>query len=200
MKPTPLGVASASVLALVAACHAEGGSLNSSFVAAGSGYESRSENRTTASGPNTPVPAVPPEPAPAASSAAPAPTAPPADACPLQCHEARGPVSAPLTVEETAQLRTALEPLFSRLRACAGSDGLHRRNTPVVHLRIGVDGSLTEHGVDPEHDLSSGCFEDASRSTALSVSLPGRKAVRCAERCVVDPGPRRDPSRGRPRR
>lgn len=175
--------------------------MNSSFVAAGSGYESHSENRqtTTTTGPST-VPAIPPDPAPAASSAPATPTAPPADACPLSCNEARGPISAPLTVEETAQLRTALEPLFSRLRTCVGSDGFHRRHSPVVHLRIAVDGSLAEHGVDPEHDLATSCFEDASRSTALSVSLPGRKAVRCAERCVFDNGQRRDPGRGRPRR
>ena len=164
--------------------------MNTSFVAAGSGAESRSEVRQSSTATGSSVPAIPADPAPAASgSAAPAQQPagpPPSDACPLVCNEARGPVSAPLTAEEIAQLRTALEPLMSRLRTCAGSEGYRRRYTPVVHLRIGVDGSVTEHGIDPHHDLSSGCFEDASKSTAVTVSLPGRKAVRCAERCVTE--------------
>ncbi|MBS2014972.1 MAG: hypothetical protein JST00_18925 [Deltaproteobacteria bacterium] len=191
-------IGAAAALVLATACHVEGGNMNTSFVAAGSGAESRSEVRqsTTTTGPS--VPDVPPAPA-ASGSAAPAPSAPsapPADVCPLVCHEARGSVSAPLTAEETAQLRTSLEPLMSRLRTCAAGEGYRRRHTPVVHLRIGVDGSVTEHGIDPHHDLASGCFEDASRGTAVNASLPGRKAVRCAERCVVDNGGARRP-RGR---
>jgi len=159
--------------------------MNASFVAAGSGAESRSENRSTTSttGPQS-------DPVPAASAAPAAPTAPPADACPLVCYEARGPIAAPLTAEETAQLRTALEPLMSRLRSCAGTDGLRRHVTPFVNLRIAPDGTLAEHGVDPVHDFSTSCFQDASRSTAFNVSLPTHKTVRCAERCVAD-GPRR---------
>ena len=190
MSPRTLLVASVSVF-VVAACHAEGGNLNASFVAAGSGAESRSENQssTTTTGPSQA------DAPPATSAAPPAPTAPPTDACPLVCYEARGPVSAPLTVEETAQLRTALEPLMSRLRTCAGSDGFRRHLTPFVQLRIAPDGTLAEHGVDPVHDFQTSCFQDASRSTSLSVSLPTPKAVRCAERCVVDNGGRR--GRGR---
>lgn len=131
-----------------------------------------------------------PEPAPAPASSAPVtaapatPSTPPADACPLFCYEARGSVRAELTTEEVTQLRSALEPTMSRMRSCASADEWRRHGSATVNLRIAPDGTLSELGVDPHHGSSSNCFDDAGRGASASVSLPGRKVVRCAERCV----------------
>lgn len=135
----------------------------------------RSENVTT----TAPAPAAV-QPAPAA---APVTSAPPADACPLVCYEARGSVRAELTPEEVAQLRSALEPVLGPMRTCAADD-FRRHGSPMLNLRIAPDGTLADMGVDPEHGREGTCFDNASRSGSASISLPGRKVVRCAERCV----------------
>jgi hypothetical protein len=125
------------------------------------------------------------------------PTTPPSDACPLTCFEARGSERGELTTEENAQLRTALEPVIGRMRTCTSPEDWRRHGSPVVNLRIGADGTLSELGVDPHHGRDTGCFDDAARSTSVSVALPGRKVVRCVERCVRE---RRAPGRRRSRR
>ncbi len=130
----------------------------------------------------------PPPAAPAAPAASPPPapvaSAPPADACPLFCYEARGSVRAELTAEEMTQLRAGLEPVLGRMRACTSSGDFRKHGSPMLNLRIAPDGTLADLGVDPEHGLESTCFESASREGSASIALPGRKVVRCAERCV----------------
>ena len=126
-------------------------------------------------------------PAPAQPPPAPVTAAPPADACPLLCYEARGPFRAEMTAEEVAQLRSALEPVLGRLRACASSGeqrSQRAHGTPMLNLRIAPDGTLADMGVDPGHGLEGTCFDNAGRNASASVALPGRKVVRCAERCV----------------
>ncbi len=183
-----------STLLVATACHA-GGDLNTSFVAAGEGVDTR--NRQTATTGTSSVPDVPPS---TSASAAPAPasTVPPTDACPLTCNEAHGSLSLALTPEEHAQLRSSLEPMLSKMRQCVSAEEWRRRGSPVIQLRIGVDGTISEHGVDPDHDhsINSNCFEDASRSVTPSANLPGRKSVRCREHCAHTPISRG--RRGRP--
>ena len=121
-----------------------------------------------------------------------APSAPPADACPLQCYEARGSEAVPLRSEEVTQLRSALEPVVGRMRQCVSPEEWRRRGSATVNLRIAPDGTLAELGVDPGHGGQTQCFDDAGRGASASVTLPGHKVVRCAERCVRD-----NPRRGR---
>lgn len=188
MEASPLHGSVASVLALVAllsACHAEA-KINAST----------DEGRTEVTEPE-------PAPAPAASkpvtAAAPAaPSTPPADACPLSCYEARGSERVEMTAEEMTQLRTALEPTIGRMRSCASAEEWRRHGSATVNLRIAPDGTLSELGVDPHHGQQSGCFDDAGRGASASVSLPGRKVVRCAERCTRE-APRRGGGRRRGR-
>jgi hypothetical protein len=165
---------------LLSACHAEA-KINAST------DEGRSEAQ--------PEPAPPPSQP--VTSAPVAPSAPPADACPLYCYEARGSVRAEMTAEETAQLRTALEPTIGRMRACAGAEDWRRHGSATVNLRIAPDGSLAELGVDPHHGSHSTCFDDAGRGATASLSLPGRRVVRCAERCVHESPRRGGGRRGR---
>lgn len=122
--------------------------------------------------------------APVTAVAAPAPTAPPADACPLVCYAARGAEKANLTAEEVAQLRTSLEPVLGRMRTCTSPDEWRRYGSPFVNLRIGPDGSLNDLGVDAQDRREATCFDDAGRGANVSVSLPSRQVVRCAERCA----------------
>lgn len=130
-----------------------------------------------------------------------APTAPPADACPLSCYETRGSEKANLAAEEITQLRTALEPVMGRMRTCTSPDDWRRHGSPVLNLRIGPDGTLNELGVDPHHGRDAACFDNAGQSGGnVSVSLPGRKVVRCAERCVHEAAAPGQRSRGRGRR
>lgn len=138
-------------------------------------------------------------PAPAATTPAPAqtvsaPAAPPGDACPLFCHEARGSVRAEMTAEEMTQLRTSLEPVLGRMRQCTSAEEWRRYGSAVVNLRIAPDGQLAELGVDPHHGHFNSCFDDVGRSSGAgaSLSLPGRKVVRCAERCVRETPRRRN--------
>ncbi len=123
---------------------------------------------------------------------------PPVDGCPLTCFEARGPVRASLTAEETVQLRTSLEPVLGRMRSCSSGDEWRRRGSPTLNLRIAPDGTLAELGVDPGYAGVSSCFYESERGAGTSVALPGRKVVRCAERCEREPSPRARHS-GRPR-
>jgi hypothetical protein len=113
------------------------------------------------------------------------PTSPPASACPLFCHEARGAVRAELTAEELTSLRSGLEPVLGRMRSCSSPEGWRRYGSPVVNLRIGPDGALAELGVDPYGGRDAACYDDAEKiGSGVQVSLPGRKVVRCTERCV----------------
>jgi hypothetical protein len=162
--------ASASLLALCAACQVEG-----SVKGSASANESRSERSDTTTA--APPPATPP-PAPAA------PATPPADACPLTCFEARGSERASMTTEEQTQLRSSLEPVLGRMRGCTSAEDWRRHGSPVINLRIAPDGTLADLGVDPHHGNDSRCFDESGRGASVSVALPGRKVVRCAERCV----------------
>lgn len=188
MPSRPRLVAGASAFAMLVlgtACHVEG------KVKAGSD-ESRSDSNDA---PMTV--SAPPSAAPAPVAAA-APAAPPADACPVTCFEARGAQRADITAEEQTQLRSALEPVFSQMRSCTSADDWRRHGSPVINLRIAPDGTLSDLGVDPHHGQDGGCFDHAGQSANVSVALPGRKVVRCAERCIRE---RAAPSRGRrPRR
>jgi hypothetical protein len=165
---------------MLSACHVEG-KINAST------DDGRAEPQES---PPPPVSAVPITAAPAAPSTA------PADACPLSCYEARGSVRAEMTAEELTQLRGALEPTIGRMRSCASADEWRRHGSATVNLRIAPDGSLAELGVDPHHGNESTCFDDAGRGASASLSLPGRRVVRCAERCVRET-PRRAGRRGR---
>jgi hypothetical protein len=109
---------------------------------------------------------------------------PPADACPLSCYEARGAEKAPLTEDEIAQLRAALEPVVSRMRQCVTADEWRSHGSPMMNLRLAPDGTLADFGLDPDEARQSPCIEDAGRGASASVSLPNRKVVRCRERCV----------------
>ena len=124
--------------------------------------------------------------APPVSSAAPvANTPPPADACPLQCFEANGASRVDVTAEEQAQLRSALEPVLSNMRGCTSASDWRRHGSAVINLRIAPDGTLSDLGIDPHRANDNGCFDQAARGANVSLSLPGRKVVRCAERCIV---------------
>ncbi len=173
-----------AVMALLAVgCHVEANvkastSDDAKFGAEGSDTSTAPAQTTTA----VPTPVV------AAS-----PSTPPGDACPLHCYAARGPQAVDLTNDEVTQLRSALEPVIGRMRPCVSSEEWRQRGSATVNLRIAPDGSLADLGVDPGHGgQTSSCFEDAGRGASASVSLPGRKVVRCAERCVRD-----TPRRGR---
>jgi hypothetical protein len=194
MEPRPALVAlraCASILvlaalpALASACHAE-----ANVKASTNDVNGEADDTTSL----TPAP-------PAAqtqtSAAAPAaPSTPPADACPLTCYEARGSERVNVTNEELTQLRSALEPVISRMRGCASPEEWRRFGSAVVNLRIAPDGTLAELGVDPHHGRESQCFDDAGRGASPSLALPGRKVVRCAERCVRE-APRRGGRRAR---
>lgn len=176
---------SVASLVLCGACHVDG-KVNAS-VNANEPIPARSDDEAAATS-ATSTPTTTPAPAPATpapvAAVAPAPSAPPADACPLVCHAARGSEKATLTNEEVAQLRTALEPVLGRMRTCSSPDEWRRHGSPFVNLRIDSDGSLSELGVEPNGEGQSSCFDDAARGASVSVSLPGRKVVRCAERCA----------------
>ena len=173
-------------LVLCAACQVEG-SVKGSTTA--------NESRAEESEPTTAAPAVTAAPKPAPVVA----VAPPASACPLSCFEARGSERANVTAEEQAQLRTALEPVLGRMRGCTSPEAWRRHGSPVINLRIAPDGTLADLGVDPHHGRESACFDDSGNSASVSVSLPGRKVVRCSERCVRDvrETPRRRGTRAR---
>ncbi|MDB4933261.1 MAG: hypothetical protein JWP87_233 [Labilithrix sp.] len=177
-----LGLTSALALCmlpvLAPACHAE------ASVKASTNDQARGDDTETASAP-APAPV-----APAAAAAPAAPSTPPADACPLTCFEARGSERVDLTNEEVTQLRSALEPVIGRMRSCSSAEEWRRYGSAVVNLRIAPDGTLAELGVDPHHGREAQCFDDAGRGASPSLSLPGRKVVRCAEHCVRE-APRR---------
>ncbi|AKV04680.1 hypothetical protein AKJ09_11343 [Labilithrix luteola] len=141
-------------------------------------------------------PAPAPEPSSTAVAAA-APSPPPADACPLSCYEASGATRMLLTAEETAQVRTALEPALSRMRTCESADAWKRHGSPMMHLRLDSNGKLSEFDVDPSRG-DTGCFDSAASSSNISVTLPGRTTVRCAERCEHESA-RRSSAQGKPK-
>ena len=178
MTSTPRLLAGASAFAMLVlgtACHVEG------KVKAGGGESpSESEPMTVSAPPSTaPAPVAAPAPAPT-------PSAPPADACPVTCFEANGAQRVEVTAEEATQLRTALEPVLSRMRGCTSAGDWRRHGSPFINLRIAPDGTLSDLGVDPSRGNESACFEQAGRGASVSLALPGRKVVRCAERCVRD--------------
>ena len=166
-----------ALFALAAGCHAE------AHVKASTSEEPKSdfsEQATTApSQPQTTAAATPPPSEP---------STPPADACPLTCYEARGSEAIDLKSEEITQLRSALEPVIGRMRQCVAPEEWRRYGSATVNLRIAPDGTLSELGVDPGHGSQSSCFDDVGRGASASVSLPGHKVVRCAERCVHEKG------------
>ena len=168
------GASAFAMLVLGTACHIEG------KVKAGSD-ESRSDSNEAPMTVSAPASTTP------APVAAPALTAPPADACPVTCFEARGSQRVDLTAEEQTQLRSALEPVLSEMRSCTSADDWRRHGSPVINLRIAPDGTLSDLGVDPHHGQDGGCFDQAGHSANVSVALPGRKVVRCAERCLREP-------------
>lgn len=198
-RPLTLSLLAAiAASAATSACRVDG-----NIKAGASAHESRAEETSSVSisAPSTPPPPPPSSGASGATTTGPAPTtaspaAPPADACPLTCFEARGSERATLTSEEHAQIRSALAPTLARMRACTSPDDWRRRGSPVINLRVAPDGSLVRLGVDPHHDRESACMEDAANEVTLSVALPGRKVVRCVERCERE-APKRAP---RPRR
>jgi len=171
---TPLSLlALLAGVALVGGCHAE------AHVKASTSEEPKSDF-------SEPATAAPAQPQTTAAAAPPpsAPSTPPADACPLTCYEARGSEAIDLRSEEVAQLRSALEPVIGRMRQCVAPEEWRRHGSATVNLRIAPDGTLSELGVDPGHGSQSSCFDDVGRGASASVSLPGHKVVRCAERCV----------------
>ena len=136
-------------------------------------------------------PVTSPSPAPV-TAPPPAPATPPVDACPLLCYEPRGSQRVEITADEAAQLRSSLEPVLGRMRQCTTADDWHRHGSPTINLRIAPDGTLAELGVDPHHGGQTSCFDDVGRGSGASLSLPGRKVVRCAERCVREGRGRRN--------
>jgi hypothetical protein len=136
-------------------------------------------------------------PAPAASS--PPAAAAPAAECPLTCYEARGPTRSTLTPEEDKQLRAALEPILGRMRSCTGADEWRRYGSPTLNLRIAPDGTLTDIGFDTSTSGTSMCISEAEHGATATLSLPGRKVVRCTERCAAPPRPRAPAARPRRR-
>lgn len=166
------------LLLLLAACHAE---VKAST--AGDVNASAKGDETSSSSSSEPAPAS--TPAPTASTPPPAPTAPPASACPLHCYAAWGADKTEVTNEELTSIQGALEPALSRMRSCAEAQSWHRHGSPVLHLRVEPDGVVHEIDVDPHHGYDYGrqCMDDAARETSISLPLPGRKTVRCNERC-----------------
>ncbi len=176
MTSTPRLLAGASAFAMLVlgtACHVEG------KVKAGGGESPSESEPMTVSAPPSAAPAP-------VAAPAPAPSAPPADACPVACFEANGAQRVDVTAEEATQLRTALEPVLSRMRGCTSASDWRRHGSPFINLRIAPDGTLSDLGVDPSRGNESACFDQAGRGANVSLALPGRKVVRCAERCVRD--------------
>jgi hypothetical protein len=149
-----------------------------------------------------------PEPEPA-TSAAPAATPaapdapPPATECPITCVEAAGPVTLALTQAEATAANATVAPILGKMRTCSSPEEWRRFGSPIVHLRIAADGAIAEVDVDPHHGHrgSSGCYSDAAHDAKLSGSFPGRKTLRCRERCAPEkgaaPAPRKRRGRGR---
>jgi hypothetical protein len=135
------------------------------------------------------------KPAPASPPAAAQPA--PAAACPLTCYEARGPTRSTLSPEEDKQLRDALEPILGRMRSCTGPDEWRRYGSPTLNLRIAPDGTLTDIGFDSSTSGTSMCISEAEHGATATLSLPGRKVVRCTERCAAPPRPSPGPKRRR---
>lgn len=173
--------------ALLAAAAGAGCRVEGKVNASGAMNETRAEGEgdveTTRSTTTPPPPAVPATAPPAQVTAA-APSAPPQDACPITCFEARGSERATMTPEEQTHLRSALEPVLGRMRSCTSPEDWRRFGSPTINLRIAADGTLAELGVDPHHGSASSCFDQAGQGATATLALPGRKVVRCAERCV----------------
>jgi hypothetical protein len=172
-----------STIMLCSACQVEG---NANVKASGSANESSAsveENVTS-----TPPPAD-------STAPAPAPAPPTTAQCPLSCYEAQGPTRVLVREEEQTQLRTALDPVLERIHACGGSSddsggggggyrGRRRDSSPTIHLRIAPDGTLADLGIDPSQGGDANCLQSAARGVNPTISLPGRKAIRCVERCA----------------
>jgi hypothetical protein len=149
---------------------------NASIHASTSADAKTDDTATTTTTPEPAQPAPPPAPT----------TATPANVCPLHCYEARGADHAAVSNEELGQIAPAIEPALAKMRACTPPDAWRLHGSPTIHLRIEPDGVVHEVDVDPHHHFGDyACIEDAGRSTSIALSLPGRKAVRCTERCEV---------------
>ena len=148
------------------------------------GNESRSSSTETVST----TPPSPPPPPPASSAPPPPPAPPPASACPLDCYVASGGDRIAVTDQELQSIRSGLEPVMGRMRACADAETWRRRGSPTILLRVAPDGSAAEVDVDPHHgyELEARCMDSAAQGASVAVSLPGRAAVRCVERCVAE--------------
>jgi hypothetical protein len=170
-----MGAAALALLVLEGACHVE---------ANVKGSVDAKDTQEPEPAAAAPAPATTPAPAPVAA-------APRTDACPLTCFEPQGSLRVPVSTEEQTQLRSALEPILGRMHTCTSDEDWRRRGSPVIHLRLAPDGTLNELDVDPHHGLANNCFEESARGASPSLSLPGRKVIRCVERCGHEPRPRR---------
>ncbi len=169
-----------AVLAVTAACQVNGevktgGSSGTSASASVEG------NDTFSASEPPPVTAS----APAQTQAPVANAAPPADACPLSCYVASGADHFAVSDQEAASIRSALEPTLAGMRACTTPDSWRRHGSPMLHLRVAADGAVNEVDVDPHHryEYERACMDNAAR-TGVTLSLPGRFAVRCSEHCA----------------
>lgn len=144
----------------------------------------RAEAKINASTSDEPRQEAAAEPAPVtAAPVAVAPVAARSDSCPLFCYEPRGSVRAEVTAEESAQLKSALEPTFARLQQCTSPEDWRRHGSPTVNVRLAADGSFAEMGIDPHHGREGYCFDQVGHGGSASVALPGRKVIRCSEHC-----------------
>jgi hypothetical protein len=170
MQPRLSQCALACVVLVLSACQA-----SANVKASASANDARASSEESA--PTAQPQAAPsPEPAPA----------PPADACPLTCYEAQGWARVPLSSDEHASLRSALAPMLGKMRSCGSSGGARRARSATIHLRLAPDGKLAELGVDPHHGGDEACLDQSAQGASPSISLPGRKTVRCSEQCAGD--------------
>jgi hypothetical protein len=160
---------------MVAACQA------SASAHVSTSGEAQATAETSGDAPST---SSPPAPAPVAT---PALATPPAAACPLHCYAAAGAYRTDVGADELTQIQSAVEPVLSRMRACTTADAWRAHGSPTLHLRVAPDGAVHEVDVDPHHsyDVERTCINDAATASSLSLTLPGRKTVRCVERCQV---------------
>lgn len=167
--------------ALVSGCHAQ------TELKASADKDVREESTFSVDGPGTApsgATATPTTPPKTTTQTVAAPVAPPPEACPMVCYAASGAAVSPVTAAESATIRTSLEPVMAGMRSCTNADQWRRQGSPVLNLRVGSDGLVNEVDVDPHHGFDSerSCLDTASHQ-AVTLSLPGRYDVRCAEKC-----------------
>jgi len=154
------------------------------------GGEAKGEANVSGEGESTPPPAE------SAAPAAPEPA--PANACPISCWEAMGPAINQLTQAEAQAATAAVSPVMAKMHGCSSNDDFRRFGSPIVHLRIGPDGAISEVDVDPHHGHytagNTGCYSNAAREGQITGSFPGRKVIRCREQCPHEKGAPRSPN------